>query len=144
MYDLDQLRRNVRVMDLLTASYEAWSRGDKTGADLRITEALDVDADVVSVLKGGMLIGEIPRPEEDWPGWTEYVAGAREKLAAAEGEASGDSEHCVTCGDERHGKCGIQWTAGGRHGEHRCHLAPGHGEPCECCCGATSTEGRRG
>jgi hypothetical protein len=76
-----------------------------------------------------------PRPEEDLPGWTEYVSAAR-ALAAAEGEIPGDSEHCVTCGDERHGKCGIQWTGEGRHDDHRCHLAPGHGEPCECCCGA--------
>jgi hypothetical protein len=88
MYDLDQLRRNVRVMDLLTASHEAWSRGDKTEADIRIAEALECDAATVSVLQGGMLIGEVPNPEEDPAVWTAYVAAAREKLALAEEESA--------------------------------------------------------
>jgi ketosteroid isomerase-like protein len=145
MYDLDQLRRNVAIMDLLTASYEAWSRGDKAESDARITEALDVDADVVSILRGGMLTGEVPQPGEDPQAWTAYVSDAQEKLALAEGEAAyaapGDSEHCVTCGDERHGRCGTQWTAEGRHAEHRCHLAEGHAGGCECCCGARRLAG---
>jgi hypothetical protein len=36
-----------------------------------------------------MVIGEVPQPEEDWRGWTEYVEAAREKLAAAEGDPDG-------------------------------------------------------
>jgi hypothetical protein len=33
---------------------------------------------------GASCPGEVPRPEEDWAAWTEYVEAAREKLAAAE------------------------------------------------------------
>jgi hypothetical protein len=75
-------------------------------------------------------------PAEMSPAWAERVTQAVREAGGGPETVGGDSEHCVTCGDERHGKCGIQWTGEGRHDDHRCHLAPGHGEPCECCCGA--------
>jgi len=84
MSDLDQLRRNVRVLDLLTASFMAYAAGDRDAADLLITDAKECDPVLVSVLKGGMLIGEVPRPEEDLPAWMEYVDAARERLATTE------------------------------------------------------------
>jgi nucleotide-binding universal stress UspA family protein len=84
--DLEQLRRNVRVMDLLTDSAVAWSRGDRDEADRLINEALECDAAVVSVVRGGMVIGELPRPAEDPVAWQEYVESNREKLARAEAE----------------------------------------------------------
>jgi len=42
MYDLDQLRRNVRVMDLLTRSYEAHSRGDRAVFESAFGEAIEI------------------------------------------------------------------------------------------------------
>ena len=86
VYDIDQLRRNVQVMDLLTRSYEAHYRGDREVFESAFDEAMEIDAAAVSVLRGGMMIGEVPNPERDWETWTEYVQAARDKLAAAEGE----------------------------------------------------------
>ena len=86
MYDVDQLRRNVKVMDLLTRSYEAHSRGDRQTFERAFDEAVETDTAAVSVLRGGMLIGEVPKPGEDWEAWLDYVQAARDKLAAAEGE----------------------------------------------------------
>jgi len=86
VYDIDQLRRNVQVMDLLTRSFEAHSRGDIAACDRYAEQAIEIDADVVSVLRGGMVIGEVPSPERDWETWVEYVRAARDKLASAEGE----------------------------------------------------------
>lgn len=82
--ELEQRRRNVRVLDLLTRSYEAHSRGDRAAADAAATEAAECDANVFSVVTGGMRIGAVPRPEEDWPGWMEYVAANRDALADLE------------------------------------------------------------
>lgn len=84
MYDVDQLRRNVQVMDLLTRSFDAHSRGDIPACNRFADEALDCDPMVFSALQGGMIIGEVPNPERDWAGWREYVDSARDKLAQAE------------------------------------------------------------
>jgi hypothetical protein len=90
MGDLDQLRRNVRVMDLLTGSVTAWTLGDRKKAERLVREALECDATAVRVTQGGMLTGEVPRPEEDPVAWHEYVESAREKLARAEAGEDGD------------------------------------------------------
>jgi hypothetical protein len=82
--ELDQRRRNVQVLNLLTSSYEAHARGDDGEAERCITAAIETDAAVVAVLRGGMLIGEVPRPEEDPVGWSDYVAAAHEALAGLE------------------------------------------------------------
>jgi hypothetical protein len=84
MSDLDQRRRTVRVLGLLSDSFEARVRGDHAGMDRLMSEAAELDVDAVSVIQGGIVIGEIPNPERDWPAWGAYVAAAREALAAAE------------------------------------------------------------
>jgi hypothetical protein len=84
MIDLDQRRRTVRVLELLSESAEAYERGDKDGADRLVGEAAEVDAFAMSGIHGGIIIGEIPNPERDWPAWTEYVQAARDALAKAE------------------------------------------------------------
>lgn len=86
MSDLEQKRRTVRVLELLSASFEAHARGDHAACDEALDAALDCDAAVVSVIRGGMTIGEIPNPERDWPAWGEYVAVNQEGLAAMEAE----------------------------------------------------------
>jgi hypothetical protein len=35
--------------------------------------------DCVSVIQGGIYIGEIPNPEADYPAWAEYVQAAQER-----------------------------------------------------------------
>ncbi len=82
--DIEQRRRNVRVMDLLTRSYEAHSRGDREAAQAHYDAAMEVDASATVVITGGMFIGEVPRPEEDWAAWCSYVAANREALARLE------------------------------------------------------------
>jgi hypothetical protein len=83
--DLDQLRRNVQVMDLLTESYQAHERGDREAFERAYGEALECDPAVVSVLQGGMLIGEMPSPERDPEWWADFVAEARDKARAGRG-----------------------------------------------------------
>ncbi len=89
--DIEQRRRSVRVLDLLTRSYEAHARGDGDEAERLITAAVETDAAVVSVIRGGMFIGELPRPEADFPAWFEYVEANREALARLEAEHEGEA-----------------------------------------------------
>jgi hypothetical protein len=84
MADLEQRRRTVRVLGLLSESFEAHQRGDTAAMDRLMSEAAALDVDAVSVIQGGIIIGEIPNPERDWPAWAAYVAAAGEALAAAE------------------------------------------------------------
>jgi hypothetical protein len=90
MSDLDQRRRTVRVLGLLSESVEAYARGDASAADRLIQEAAEVDVMAMSGIQGGILIGEIPHPEQDWAAWTEYVQAARDALAEAEEQGGGD------------------------------------------------------
>lgn len=87
MSDLDQIRRNVTVMNLLTESYEAHQRGDYDAARTAMDRATEVSPDAVAVITGGMFIGEVPSPEDDFGAWVEYVDAQRAKLAQAEAEA---------------------------------------------------------
>ncbi|HTQ93461.1 MAG TPA: hypothetical protein VMK84_28590 [Streptosporangiaceae bacterium] len=90
MADLEQKRRTVRVLELLTESFEAHRRGDGEGFRRALDEAGEVDAFAVSGIQGGIVIGEIPNPERDWLAWCEYVAVNREGLATMEaGEGAG-------------------------------------------------------
>jgi hypothetical protein len=90
MSALDQHRRTVRVLELLSESVEAYARGDASAADRLIQEAAEVDVMAMSGIQGGILIGQIPHPERDWAEWTMYVQAARDALAAAEREAGTD------------------------------------------------------
>lgn len=87
MTDLDQKRRAVRVLELMDESFRAHQRGDTAAFEAAIYEALGTDPDVVSVVRGGMIIGEIPRPEEHPGAWLEYLQANRDGLAAMEAEA---------------------------------------------------------
>jgi hypothetical protein len=84
MPDLEQKRRTVRVLELLSESFEAHQRGDGEGFRRALDEASELDAFAVSGIRGGIVIGEIPNPERDWSLWVEYVVVNREGLAAME------------------------------------------------------------
>ncbi len=90
MADLEQKRRSVRVLDLLDESFQAHQRGDSEAFRRALDAALECDADVVAVVQGGMIIGEIPRPEDHWPEWCAYLQANRDGLARMEAEAGGD------------------------------------------------------
>ena len=90
MSNLDQRRRTVRVLELLSESVKAYACGDASAADRLIQEAAEVDVMAMSGIQGGILIGEIPHPEQDWAEWTMYVQAARDALAATEREAGTD------------------------------------------------------
>jgi ketosteroid isomerase-like protein len=87
MADLDQRRRTVKVIELLDRSFAAYERGDTAARDALVAEALEVDAAAVSVIRGGMLIGEIPRPSEHPREWAEWVQAGQDELARAESDA---------------------------------------------------------
>lgn len=84
---LAQRRRTVRVLELLEESFNAWRRGDMPESDRLGGEAAQLDVDAVSVIQGGMIIGEIPNPERDPDVWAQYVQAARDALADAEDAA---------------------------------------------------------
>ena len=86
MSDLEQKRRTVRVLELLDKSFRAHARGDIASCDALVNEALELDAAVVGVVQGGLIIGEIPRPEEHPDEWLEYLQANRDGLAAMEAE----------------------------------------------------------
>lgn len=88
MADLEQKRRTVRVLELLSESFKAHQRGDDAAFRRALDEAAALDMAAYVGIQGGIRIGEIPNPERDWPLWCEYVAVNREGLAAMEaGEA---------------------------------------------------------
>jgi sugar phosphate isomerase/epimerase len=88
MADLEQKRRSVRVLELLDESFQAHQRGDSEAFRRALDAALECDADVVAVVQGGMIIGEIPRPEEHPNEWQEYLQANRGGLAEMEQEAA--------------------------------------------------------
>lgn len=98
MPDLDQARRTVRVLELLSDAFQAHQRGDDSAFSAAADAAMECDAAAVSVVRGGMIIGEIPRPEENWPAWVAYVDSARDALAAPEAAATRDCSRCDGCG----------------------------------------------
>jgi hypothetical protein len=85
--DLGQRRRTVKVIELLDRSFGAYERGDTAARDALVAEALEVDAAAVSVIRGGMMIGEIPRPSEHPQAWAEWVQAGQDELARAESDA---------------------------------------------------------
>ena len=89
MADLEQKRRTVRVLELLTESFEAHKRGDDEAFRRALDEATVLDPFAVHGIRGGIVIGEIPNPERDWPLWVEYVQVNREGLARMEAEERG-------------------------------------------------------
>ena len=86
MADLEQRRRTVRVLELLTESFEAHRRGDDGAFRRALDEAMELDLPAYDGIRGGIMIGEVPDPGRDWPAWVEYVSANREALAAAEAE----------------------------------------------------------
>jgi hypothetical protein len=92
MADVDQIRRNVRVCELLDESFAAFQAGRREAAQALMDQAHACDLRAVSVITGGMYIGEVPRPEEDPAAWQEYISAQREALARAEAEAEADAD----------------------------------------------------
>ena len=86
MADLEQKRRTVRVLELLSESFEAHQRGDDEAFRRTLDEAAELDPAALVGIQGGIRIGEIPNPERDWPLWVEYVSVNQEGLAAMEAE----------------------------------------------------------
>jgi hypothetical protein len=85
MDDVGRAQQTAQVLRLLDESFRAHARGDKPAADAAAQEACRLDVDCVSVIQGGIYIGEIPNPETDYPAWADYVA-------AAQGQARDDEE----------------------------------------------------
>ena len=99
MSDLDQKRRTVRVLELLSELFEAHMRGDDETFRRVLDEAIELDSFAFAGIRGGITIGEIPNPERDWPLWVEYVAANRDGLAAMEAEDGSDEAAPLECQD---------------------------------------------
>ena len=94
MADLDQKRRTVRVLELLSESFEAHQRGDDESFHAILDTAMECDGFAFAGIRGGIIIGEIPNPERDWPLWVEYVQANRDGLDRMEAETGdgGDAD----------------------------------------------------
>jgi hypothetical protein len=79
---LTQAQRMARVLRLLDESYLAHARGNKESMILAYEQAQEVDDAVVIAVRGGLMIGEIPRPEDDYPAWEKYVEAAQRRSLA--------------------------------------------------------------
>ncbi|HTF08543.1 MAG TPA: hypothetical protein VK659_10280 [Asanoa sp.] len=87
MTEMTRAQQTARVLALLDESFQARARGDRAEFDRLAQEAVRLDVDCVSVIQGGIVIGEIPNPETDYAGWSDYVATAQEQ-AEQEGGAT--------------------------------------------------------
>jgi hypothetical protein len=86
MTDISQQRRTVRALELLGESHTAHERGDLAACDMFAAQARrDCGGDTVTLLLGGMQIGEIPRPGEDE--WPHYLVQQIDALARNEEES---------------------------------------------------------
>lgn len=98
---LEQRRRNIAVMDLLTRSVAAHLAGDATGAAEAMAQAYATDAQTVAVLTGGMVIGEVPNPQYEPDEWAAYVAANRDGLARFEqADGGGQDQAPDTTGED--------------------------------------------
>jgi hypothetical protein len=83
MSDIEQQRRSVRALELLGESSDAYDCGGREVADALAARARqECGSDTVTLLIGGMQIGEIPRPDDDE--WPEYLAAQQDALARSE------------------------------------------------------------
>lgn len=79
MSDDEQLRRTVRCLALMGESYQAFQKGDIARCDALLDQAVDeAGGDTFILVRGGMTIGEIPKPENDefW----QYLADLQARL----------------------------------------------------------------
>jgi hypothetical protein len=74
----DQPQRTATVLELLDRSFLAHRIGNRNTAEQLMREAIELDIVCVSGVRGGIMIGEIPNPETDYPAWADYVVTARE------------------------------------------------------------------
>ena len=70
----------LRVLELLDESFRAYQGDDHARFTRALNDAMELDVHAVSIVQGGMIIGEIPHPERDPQGWAEYLEAAREQL----------------------------------------------------------------
>lgn len=77
--EAERSRQTAEVLALLGESFRAHRRGDKESADRLAQEACRLDVDCVSVVQGGIRIGEIPNPERDYSAWADYVAATQDQ-----------------------------------------------------------------
>ncbi len=76
-----QLFRTVRALELLGKSHDAYERGDLDACDALVRQAAtECGAFTVQGIRGGMIIGEIPKPDDE--GWHRYLDHQRDRLAA--------------------------------------------------------------
>lgn len=83
MDDEERTAQTARVLELLDGSFRAHHAGDHAASGLFAREAVELDVDCVSVIQGGILIGEIPNPETDYQAWADYVQAQQAKAGRA-------------------------------------------------------------
>lgn len=81
--EIEQLARSVLALELLDAFYWAHIGGDSAKCD-QINDRIGRECPIeVSVLKGGMRIGEVPQPK-DLLEYRSYLDHNRDRLARAQ------------------------------------------------------------
>jgi hypothetical protein len=85
--------QTAKVLQLMDEVYRAHRDGRREDFDRLSREVRELDVERVGAIQGGMFIGEIPDPAQNYPAWDEFVQSAvdaaNEELAQA-----------TSCGDE--------------------------------------------
>lgn len=97
--DIERSQRTAEVLRLLDKSFRAHRAGLGAASDRAAAAACRLDVDCVSVVQGGILIGEIPDPARDPAGWAGYVQAAQDRatgeLDAALAQAAAETGESV-------------------------------------------------
>lgn len=89
MNELERKRLTARVLELLDASACAHAEGRRDESRALIRQACETDVAAVSVVQGGIIIGQIPHPQSQPQEWAEYLAANRDELARMEQDLLG-------------------------------------------------------
>lgn len=82
MNEAQSARRTLQALELLTKGQQLAEAGDQDGA-IRLVESADLDLqERIIYLRGGMMIGEVPRLESD--DWPRFVENQRDHVARLE------------------------------------------------------------
>lgn len=83
MKNWSQLQRTAHVLLLLDESFVAHKAGNRAAFHVAADAAGSLDPNVVTAVRGGVLIGELANPERNYPAWSDYVQTIIETAYAA-------------------------------------------------------------
>lgn len=93
--DAEHADTTAATLELLDRSWQAYAAGDNKRGRYLLNLAQEADPVGVSVVTGGIAIGEIPNPDTHYSAWADYVVSARERADDIAREA-GSNAHSAS------------------------------------------------